>query len=452
MKPFAVTALLVATLVGVAAGAARAQAPADTSNVDHILAVVGSKAIAVSQVQEEVYARVAAGKEHLPDANKDPAGFSKAMSTLMRRYVDTLVAFELLYTEAAADTTIKVTDQEVADAADQLIASTRKTFKTETEFRAQLSQIGFTSTDQWRTTLMAKQRRTFAVQRYESQLKDDKKIKEMTPTAKEIRAFYDLHREEFGMQPATVSFKQIVVVPMPADSAKASAKKLADSLVIELRKGADFATTARRFSMDDSSKVHGGDLDWFPRGKMIHEFEDVAFALKPGTISEPVETPFGFHIIQVQRVQPGEVQARHILLIPTVDTSGTRVAHERAISISAAVAKGASFDSLQHLYHDRIEELELNNWPLDSLNNTPYGPAIAGIDSGKVSPPFVLPVVGHPLQSKWAVVQITRRTPPGPPVFDDLKPYIKHMLAVMLGEQDYINQLRAKTYVDIRDQ
>ena len=125
----------------------------------------------------------------------------------------------------------------------------------------------------------------------------------------------------------------------------------------------------------------------------------------------------------------------------------------KALEIVAAVGKGASFDSLQHLYHDRIEEQELNGWPIDSLAATPYGPAIAGVDSGKMAVPFAIaPRTGHSLRDKWAVVMVTRRTPPGPPVFDDLKTYIRKMLGVMLGEQDYINQLRARTYVDIRSQ
>lgn len=452
MKRSTVTGLLAAILLGVAAGRIAAQAP-DTSTVDHIVAVVGSKAITLSQVQEEVYARASSGRERLPDATKEKAAFDKAMTVMSRRYVDTLIAFELLFNEASGDTTIKVTDQEVNDAVDLQVNNARKRFKTDAEFRAQLKEIGFNTIEDWRTKLAAQQRRTFMVERFVAQLKEEKKIQAMTPTAKEIRAFYDSHIEDWGKVPALISFKQIAVTPVPSDTAKASAKKLADSLVLELRKpNADFGALAKRFSMDAKSAADGGNLDFFQRGLMVREFEDVAFSLAPGTISEPVESPFGYHIIQVQRKQPGAVQARHILIMWTIDTTGARVAHERAEAIVAALAKGASFDSLQHLYHDRIEEMELNSYPIDSLSTSPYGPAVAGVDSGKVTKAFALPSpTGLSVRDKWAVLMVTRRTPIGAPTFDDVKGSIRRILGEQMGETDYINRLRARTYIDIRD-
>src|SRR4029079_13802643 len=98
--------------------------------------------------------------------------------------------------------------------------------------------------------------------------------------------------------------------------AKAKTKAEADSIVLELRRGADFAIAAKRFSQDPRSKEQGGALSWCRRGVMVPEFEKVAFSLRPGMISDPVESPFGYHILQVERVQPAQAPATTIPPVP----------------------------------------------------------------------------------------------------------------------------------------
>ena len=76
------------------------------------------------------------------------------------------------------------------------------------------------------------------------------------------------------------------------------------ALANELRRrivegGESFATIAVQYSDDSGSAVNGGDLGWFPRGMMVSEFEDAAFSLPLGEVSEPIKTGFGYHLIQV---------------------------------------------------------------------------------------------------------------------------------------------------------
>jgi parvulin-like peptidyl-prolyl isomerase len=73
----------------------------------------------------------------------------------------------------------------------------------------------------------------------------------------------------------------------------------AQEIYERLQAGADFAELARTRSKDTGSGANGGDLGWFGRGAMVGEFEDAAFSLEVGEISEPVQTEFGYHIIQV---------------------------------------------------------------------------------------------------------------------------------------------------------
>ena len=88
--------------------------------------------------------------------------------------------------------------------------------------------------------------------------------------------------------------------PEPKALTKEEARKKSEALLARARKGEDFAKLATENSDDQGSKDKGGEYDFFGRGKMVPEFEKAAFALKPGEISDLVETQFGFHIIKLE--------------------------------------------------------------------------------------------------------------------------------------------------------
>lgn len=89
----------------------------------------------------------------------------------------------------------------------------------------------------------------------------------------------------------------------------AEVQKKAEDLVKRLRAGEDFAKLAKEFSQDPGSAAEGGDLGLFGKGMMVPEFEDAAFSLEKDAISEPVRSPFGFHIIQVTEIQSSKTPA-----------------------------------------------------------------------------------------------------------------------------------------------
>lgn len=433
-------ATLLALVVGAVAQAA-AQQPSVV--VDRVVAVVGDKPLLASQVDEELYARQAQGVQV-------PEGDTAAMRTLRHEILEDLINQEVVVQEALRDTAIKVTDQEVAARVDQQIKRVRAGFSSEVDYRAELKKAGFDSPEEYRRWLTDQQRRTALHDALMQALKDQEKLKPVAPTEQQMRDFYDARRAALGKRPATISFRQVVVAPRPDSAAKAQALALADSIAAALREGADFATAARRFSMDPGSRENGGELGWMRRGPpLAPEFEKAAFSLKVGAISRPVESPFGYHIIQVQRVQPAEIDVRHILIMPAITEADSRAARARAEAVAQALRNGASIDSLQRVEHDNAEEKEAKQAPLAQLPQA-YQTALAAVDSGMVAPVFVLEAPAN--RSKFVVAYVTARSPEGEVQYADVRDQIRALLSTRLAEERYVRHLRQTTYVDVRDQ
>ena len=129
-------------------------------------------------------------------------------------------------------------------------------------------------------------------------IKDGVKIDDAT-----LREYYEVHKPEYER----VRARHILIrmhgspVPLKAGSRDLTdAEALAKARELQQKAHEDFAKTATYASDDDGSAMNGGDLGWFARGQMVPSFEETAFQLQPGQVSEPVKSPFGYHIIKVE--------------------------------------------------------------------------------------------------------------------------------------------------------
>lgn len=109
----------------------------------------------------------------------------------------------------------------------------------------------------------------------------------------DIKDYYEANKEEFKLDQVEAS--HILV----------KTEQEAKQILADLKAGGDFATIAKEKSIDTGSAVNGGELGFFDRNTMVTEFSDVAFALKPGEISDPVKSEFGYHIIKVTDKKDG---------------------------------------------------------------------------------------------------------------------------------------------------
>ena len=439
MRPTRVTLAAVVWAALVAPPATAQGRSATARAVDRVVAVVGTKPILASQVEEQLVLAQSQGAK-VPE---DSAGRDAARRQILSQMVDE----ELLVQQAERDTTIKVTDQEVQDAVEQTVQNVRKQFTSITEFQAQLRAAGFVSEEEWRRWLADQQRRSILQQRLIEGLKQKGKLRPIPPSDAEMHAFWEANRGQQPKRPAAISFRQIVIVPKPDSAASARALQLAESVVVALRGGANFAELAKKYSADSASREQGGELGWFRRGLMVKQFEDVAFRLRPGVISDAVSTEFGYHIIQVERAQPAEILARHILIQPTISAGQLAIAKRLADSVHDALAHGAPFDSLARLYADPNEPKLADALPVSQL--PPDYEKVVGSDTVPGLKP-VFEMGAGTARPRFVVFELVRRLPEGDLSFNEVKDRIRDGLAQQLAVKHYLDLLRRTTYVDVR--
>jgi peptidyl-prolyl cis-trans isomerase C len=210
---------------------------------------------------------------------------TQELSEMKKRVLDGLIDRELLKQETVKKG-ISVDDKEV----DQQLATLRQRFSSEKEFTDTLAKMNVTEAG-----LKTQLRQDLAIK----QLIDQQIASKVTVTPEEVKTFYTSHPELFkASEMVRASHILIKADPNASPEDKAKARDRISAIQQRVKKGEDFAALAKE-SSECPSSANGGDLDYFQRGQMVGPFEDAAFALKPGTVSDIVETQFGYHLIKV---------------------------------------------------------------------------------------------------------------------------------------------------------
>lgn len=221
----------------------------------------------------------------LEDRARSPVP-AEQRDAVYRQVLDRIVGFHLLVQEAKARNVI-APPWEVDSQLEQI----KKQFPSEDAFTQMLQARGVTVEQ-----LRADTAQTIAVN---AMLKTELEPK-ITVSEADSKTYFDQNRARFRQEDSVHASHILIRTPEQADAAtKAKAKTQADDLLAQLKKGADFAGLAKKFSQDPGSAPNGGDLGFFSKGRMVPAFEEAAFGLKPGQTSGVVETPFGYHIIRV---------------------------------------------------------------------------------------------------------------------------------------------------------
>ncbi|MFH1197842.1 MAG: peptidylprolyl isomerase [bacterium] len=302
--------------------------------VDKIVAIVDEEVILKSELDFRV-AYAAAEKKLNP---ADPL--------LIKQVLDFMIEDKLLYAQAELDS-IEVKDDEV----EQQINYQLNYFITQYGSQEKLEEMYGMSTEKIKRTLRDDIRKNLMTQK----LRADK-FGDVDISRREVEDFYNTYKDSLGLIPEKFQLAHIFINPQASEKVKDNAKKFTQSLLDSIKNGADFAELAKKFSEDPGSAAQGGDLGFVKRGVFYPEFESVAFNLSQGETSGVVESPVGFHIIQMIERRGESIHSRHILVKPKKDDEADLNAIEFLQELRDSVMKNVnSFEYYASKYSDDKE-------------------------------------------------------------------------------------------------
>jgi len=241
-------------------------------------------------------------------------------------------------------------------------------------------------------------------------------------SAQDVKRYYDDNQQQYST-PEQVRASHILLKTEGKDDA--AVKKQAEDVLAKVKGGADFAALATKVSEDEVSAAKGGDLDFFAKGAMVKEFDDVAFALKPGETSDLVKSQFGYHIIRVLEKKPAStrsldearVQIEGIVKSERAQKEAERIANDLAGKLTKpedldTVAKGRGLTVAESGFFARGE-------PIIGLG---MAPAVAS-RAFEMKPGEVSEAIRS--QNGFAFVTVTGTQEPRVPSLDEVKARVR---------------------------
>jgi peptidyl-prolyl cis-trans isomerase SurA len=404
--------------------------------VEGVVAVVGDTAILWTELQEYVIEEQAKGTQ-IP---QDPAEYRRFLEEALDWKINEVVLY--IHARRAG---ITVSDGDVNEFVEEQLAQIRRNFPTEADFQQALLATGITAaefririTQRTRVELVTRQ---FLRQQYSS-------TQPVPVSEAEIIQDFERRRAGLGTRPATVNLKQVIIAPEPSEEVELAAREKAEQALSRLRAGEDFALVARELSDDAASRENGGDLGWVRQGQLLPEFEEVLFWMRPGQVSNLVETSVGYHIIKLERVRGAERLARHILIRVAVTSEDTDATRALAEEVASALREDADIDSLISAHGDPSEQSSLTNYPQEQLPPV-YQNAVAGAAVGDVVGPFFM-ASGAGSDGKWVVARISELRPTGEWTLDDVRETLRLQIQEGRTLDKIISDLREATYIEKR--
>ena len=401
--------------------------------VDGVAALVEDKIVLKSDLNQ--MANMMAIQQKI-DPNKDSRKYLELRQTVLRSMVDQKVLLEL----AEKDTTIEVSEKEVNQALDQQIENIILQAGGKEGAEKMLQQ----SIKSFRSEFWFEMKDKIVSERFQQKILSKIKV-----SKKDVHSFFETYRDSLPLFPTEVKIRHLLIKPEPSDSAKKETFLFLKELAGKIKKGGKFEELASSHSMDPGSKAKGGNLGWVKRGSLLKNFEEVVFTIKTNTISEPIETEVGYHILEVFERKGERARVRHILITPPITKKDEKKAFDFAISLKDSCTSLNKFKSFTKK-HSKDPQTSQVGGNLGWINPDTYpikefGLALPLIKVGECSPPINTSFGFHLL---W----LEKIRPGGYPSLKDHWPKIEALSLnnkKMIWYENWIKKEKEKFFIEI---
>lgn len=402
-------------------------------SMEGIVAIVGREIVLKSDVDGQMEIM----------AQRDPK-ISRKDPVIRQAVLDQLINERLIMTKAIEDS-LDVTEDEITQRMEYQLQSLIQQFGSEKRiedmYGMSMARIRREFRDEIRKRLLVEKMQ-------------QKQFAEIKATRADVEGFYERYRDSLPSIPERVDLYHIVKYVKPSAEKNKEAQALALRIRDSIVKGGSFSEFARRHSADPISAANGGDLGTVEKGKFVPSFEAAAFALSPNEISAPVESPFGWHIIQLISKTTTTMTTRHILIRVSQSEEDRDSAKAQLLRMKKAVESGDSFEKLAREYSDEREtqgfggamgQIELSRLPDDMRN------AINALKDGSVSDP--MPYAADPTKPGFHILYRKRLVPAHKPTVDEDYKQLEQMASFEKKqrlEQEWILKLRRELYWEVK--
>ena len=401
--------------------------------LDKIVAVVDNEIILKSELEFQV------------NIFANQRGMDPSTPGLKEQILNSMIDEKLVYAQAELDS-ITVTDDEIKQRIDYQI----QVFQQQYGSIQRIEEMYGMSIERIKRELRDDVRKNLMIQRTRQT-----KFANIEATRREAKVFFETYKDSIGMIPEKLTIYHIFKNPQASDRIKKIAKDFAQALLDSIKAGVDFSELAKKYSDDPGSKMQGGDLGFVKRGVFYPGFEAAAFSLAEGEYSDVVESPVGFHIIQLIERRGESIHTRHILIKIKPDDNADLETIQFLSDLRDSVLEGkGTFQYYAKKFSDDEETASfggsLGTFYLNQLDKNLLD-IVSKLKEGEISFPRRLEYA--PGTYGYHIVFLEKRTPEHMPDFDEDYKEIKNLADEQKKQKEYtkwIEELKKRIYWETR--